>query len=89
MTSAKKAVVSLLESRLLLVISIVYLVFSCLFLSSPGLQYDEVLFANASLGNLDNSFIAYQWRIGSVDIPLMLMPYIGAIKAFVGNHPPE
>lgn len=49
------------------------------FISLPGLQYDEVLFVNAALGGVDDSFI--HKRIHG--IPVMLMPYIGALKSFL------
>ncbi|HQV69650.1 MAG TPA: glycosyltransferase family 39 protein [Thermoflexales bacterium] len=45
----------------------------------PGLQYDELLFVKGSLfwqGNWN-----FQSKIGS--IPVMIMPYIGALKAFL------
>ena len=45
----------------------------------PGLYYDEVLFVNAATGGVSDSFIAK--RIGGV--PVMLMPYIGALKAYL------
>jgi len=46
---------------------------------SPGLYYDELLFVNAALGGKINMFI--HSRFG--DLPLMLMPYIGALKAWI------
>jgi len=68
----------------LLLVCTLYLVFACLYLREPGLEYDEVLFANAALGSKDEggSFITFQISVGSVKIPLMLMSYIGAVKAF-------
>jgi 4-amino-4-deoxy-L-arabinose transferase-like glycosyltransferase len=51
-------------------------------LELPGLYYDEVLFANAAMGNIDGSFIAWQIQVGSAKLPVMLMPYIGALKAY-------
>ena len=45
----------------------------------PGLYYDEVLFVNAATGAVTDSFIAR--RIGGA--PVMLMPYIGALKAYL------
>ena len=62
---------------------LVFLLCACLFLHLPGLHYDEVAFANAALGNIDNSFITYELKIGSVKVPLMIMPYIGALKALI------
>lgn len=60
-----------------------YLGLSCWDLTQPGLEYDEVLFANAALGNLDRSFIAHEIKVGEFTIPIMLMSYIGALKAYV------
>jgi 4-amino-4-deoxy-L-arabinose transferase-like glycosyltransferase len=50
-------------------------------LSDPGLQYDELLFVNAALGNSHayHGFIYSE----SLGIPTMLMPYIGALKAWL------
>ncbi len=50
-------------------------------LSDPGLQYDELLFVNAALGNTHayHGFIYSE----SLGIPTMLMPYIGALKAWL------
>src|SRR5579884_497235 len=60
-----------------------FLFFACFRVQEPGLEYDEVLFANAALGNLDGSFLAYALRIGHRTVPVMLMPYIGAVKAWI------
>jgi hypothetical protein len=43
-------------------------------LELPGLYYDEVLFANAAMGNIDGSFIAWQIQVGSENLTVMLMP---------------
>jgi 4-amino-4-deoxy-L-arabinose transferase-like glycosyltransferase len=50
-------------------------------LSDPGLQYDELLFVNAALGNTHpyHGFIYSE----TLSIPTMLMPYIGALKAWL------
>jgi hypothetical protein len=45
----------------------------------PGLQYDEALFINASLGGPTDAFV-YRRLFG---IPVLLMPYIGALKAYL------
>lgn len=60
-----------------------YLIFSLAYLRLPGLQYDEVLFANAALGDVDGTFIAWEVRILDHKVPVMLMPYIGALKAWL------
>jgi 4-amino-4-deoxy-L-arabinose transferase-like glycosyltransferase len=47
----------------------------------PGLQYDEAIFVNAALG-ADYPDRAFVWR-EHYGIPTMLMPYIGALKAWL------
>ena len=65
---------------LILIISIIYFVYTASYeIKYPGLYYDETLFLNAALGGLDNSFI-HKKIFG---IPVMLMPYIGAVKAYI------
>jgi hypothetical protein len=49
------------------------------FIREPGLYYDEVLFVNAALGGINSSFIYKKF----LEIPIMLMPYIGALKAYI------
>jgi 4-amino-4-deoxy-L-arabinose transferase-like glycosyltransferase len=61
----------------------VYFFFALSDLRSPGLYYDEVLFANAALGNQDGLFVAWGIPWGGHRFPLMLMGYIGALKAYV------
>jgi 4-amino-4-deoxy-L-arabinose transferase-like glycosyltransferase len=61
----------------------IYLFFSLRFLALPGLQYDEVLFTNAALGDIDGSFLHWKIRVGGIHIPVMLMGYIGALKAWI------
>ncbi len=45
----------------------------------PGLNYDEVLFVNAALGGVNDSFI-YKQIFG---IPFMVGNYMGALKAYI------
>lgn len=45
----------------------------------PGLYYDEILFVNAAVGGRGDEFVAM--RIGGM--PVMLMPYLGALKAWI------
>jgi len=45
----------------------------------PGLYYDEVLFVNAATGGVHDGFVAN--RI--LGVPIMLMPYVGALKAWL------
>ncbi len=60
-----------------------YFLFSLIQLELPGLEYDEVLFANAAMGNVDGSFVEWEFRIGGQHLPIMLMTYIGALKAYL------
>ena len=62
---------------------ILYLGLAAWGLSDPGVEYDELLFGNASLGILDHSFIAFTLPLGPKNVPMMLMPYIGALKAYL------
>jgi len=49
-------------------------------LESPGLNYDELLWTNPILPNGDGqTFITYSFQ----GIPIMLMPYIGALKTYL------
>jgi Dolichyl-phosphate-mannose-protein mannosyltransferase len=45
----------------------------------PGLNYDELEFANIAQGALDNTWI--HTRLGSV--PLLVSPYVGALKGWL------
>ncbi len=47
--------------------------------SVPGIYYDEILFGNAALLGQSDSFM--HWR--PLGIPVLLMPYIGALKAWI------
>ena len=58
-----------------------YLIFSLTFLQRPGLQYDEVNFVNAALGNENGLFVAWSAKIFGRKLPLMIMEYIGALKS--------
>ncbi|MBI3716683.1 MAG: glycosyltransferase family 39 protein [Betaproteobacteria bacterium] len=55
------------------------LYFACLHLDRPALYYDEILFVNAAVGGVTDSFIAKH----VLGIPLYLMDYIGALKAWI------
>lgn len=61
-------------------LSLAYFLFvACSNIRIPGLHYDETLFVNAATGGLKGDFI-FRRVLG---IPVMLMPYIGALKAYV------
>jgi hypothetical protein len=53
---------------------------SMLRLSRPGCQYDELLFGNAALGVVDPHSFLHRTVVG---VPVLLMPYIGALKAYL------
>lgn len=69
---------SKIKTYLPLSIIFVYLILAVIKLSFPGFQYDELLFGNAALGDFDGTFVHKK----IFKIPLMLMPYIGALKAY-------
>ena len=67
--------------RLLLVVAGVYFtVMAGRYIASPGLQYDEVLFVNAATGEPTNGLFVAKRIFG---LPVMLMGYIGALKAYL------
>ncbi len=67
-------------SRAIVGVSVAWFVWSAArYLALPGLSYDEVLFVNAAIGSPTDSFIA--WRV--LGVPVMLMSYIGALKAYL------
>ena len=69
---------------LILLATVAYVFFSLARLDLPGLQYDETLFANAALGDVDSgTFVEWEVPLGTRNIPLMLMPYVGAPKALL------
>jgi 4-amino-4-deoxy-L-arabinose transferase-like glycosyltransferase len=51
-----------------------------LFLGSPGLQADEVLFV---LPYVPGAHTLYSWSAGHIQIPVMLMDYVGAVKSWL------
>lgn len=58
-----------------------YLFFSTLFIGLPGLYYDEVIFMDsATPGKISAPF--YAWNLGKIQIPVMILPYLGALKAY-------
>ncbi len=61
----------------------IYLLFSLVYLDLPGLEYDETLFVNAALGNVDGTFVDWRPNVLGKGIPLMIISYIGALKAFL------
>jgi len=67
------------EFALLVGLLTLYIIAAAAYIRHPGLHYDEMLFVNAALGAIDNTFIVE--RIGSV--PIYLCVYMGALKAYL------
>lgn len=55
------------------------IVLGCWQITHPGLYYDEMLFTNAAVGGKTDDFI----RLRIHGIPILLMDYIGALKAWI------
>ncbi len=62
-----------------LIVVALYFTLSVYSIDYPGVFYDEILWGNAALGGRDDSFIILK----IFDIPIMLMSYIGALKAWL------
>ncbi len=58
---------------------ILAIVIACRKISQPGLYYDELLFVNGALAGKGDIFIRYRFH----GIPILLMDYIGALKAWI------
>ena len=71
-TSRTAAIIALAAVALFLSVSLTRL-------NQPGLYYDEALFVNAATGADSPAFIDVKWG----DVPITLMPYIGALKAWL------
>ena len=57
----------------------VFVLLSSIFLRWPAANYDELLYTNAALGSVDDSFVSAR-LLGK---PVLLLPYIGALKAWI------
>ena len=64
---------------------IVYLVIAGQYLSRPGLYYDEVFWLNAAVGSPCENFFSI--TVENIPFPVMVMPYIGALKSWVYSIP--
>jgi hypothetical protein len=68
-------------SATILIVSIGYFLYAASrLIAAPGLQYDEVLFVNAATGEPTNGLFVAKRILG---VPVMLMGYIGALKAYL------
>jgi len=62
----------------------IYLVLALIKIQYPGLHFDELLHVNAALGGLDSTFVYRSIHLPLIgDVPILLMPYIGALKAYL------
>ncbi|HEX2922905.1 MAG TPA: glycosyltransferase family 39 protein, partial [Chloroflexota bacterium] len=68
---------------LLAFVLVVYFVSASWGIENPGIEYDEILFGNAAMGIQDHSFIFWAADVGGKRLPIMLMSYIGALKAYL------
>lgn len=59
--------------------TVLAIIISCWKLSQPGLYFDEMLFVNGATGAHSDLFIRYKF----MGIPVLLMDYIGALKAWI------
>jgi hypothetical protein len=59
---------------------LIFIGISSWYIESPGLYYDEVLFVNAALQQPQGDTYIYKTWFG---IPVMVMPYIGALKSLI------
>jgi 4-amino-4-deoxy-L-arabinose transferase-like glycosyltransferase len=69
-------------ARLTIALSVLFfVVVNCVGLADPGLEYDELLFVNGALG-VPHAYHDFIYR-EAFGVPTMLMPYIGALKAWL------
>jgi len=61
--------------------TIFFVLVNCVGLADPGLEYDELLFVNGALG-VPHAYHDFIYR-EALGVPTMLMPYIGALKAWL------
>lgn len=61
------------------ILLLIFICIAALYLHFPGFYYDEVLFYNAAVGAPTDLFIYRKL----FHVPIMLMPYIGALKAWI------
>ena len=72
----------MLGRPVILALIALFVVLGSLWISSPGLYYDEVLFLQASYPR-DDVPIAYTMHIRGRPVALMLISYLGALKGWV------
>jgi 4-amino-4-deoxy-L-arabinose transferase-like glycosyltransferase len=66
---------------LIVLSTLLFVVANCVRLAEPGLEYDELLFVNGALG-VPHAYHDFIYR-EAFGVPTMLMPYIGALKAWI------
>lgn len=82
MSASVRSVVAQRVAGLIVALSaLFFLLANCVGLSDPGLEYDELLFVNGALG-VPHAYHDFIYR-EALGVPTMLMPYIGALKAWL------
>ena len=78
---------SFTDKKTLLIISILLISYTLLFffkLTEVGPDYDELAFINAAFGCPNPSmFLHLSYPFGNGCLPVMVMPYLGAVHAYV------
>jgi 4-amino-4-deoxy-L-arabinose transferase-like glycosyltransferase len=69
-----------LPRLILLVAGVYFAVMAGRWIASPGLEYDELIFVNAATGEPTNGMFVQRRVLG---VPVILMGYIGALKAYL------
>lgn len=59
---------------------LIFILLSVIYIYTPGINSDELLFGNAAVGLVNDDTHLYI-RFG--DFPILLMPYIGALKSYL------
>jgi len=82
-TSARRRAIqnpSLASLIIALLIICIYIAIAVWKIRYPGTQYDEALYVNAALGGIDKT--TFMTRVFH-KVPILLMPYIGALKSYI------
>jgi hypothetical protein len=71
---------NIFEWAYVLLMACVFIVLASYSINHPGLYYDEALFVNAATGATQSDLFVHRRVLG---VPVMLMSYIGALKAWI------
>jgi 4-amino-4-deoxy-L-arabinose transferase-like glycosyltransferase len=78
---ARRIVNRSVAAALITLSTLLFVVANCVALADPGLEYDELLFVNGALG-VPHGYHDFIYR-EAFGVPTLLMPYIGALKAWL------